>query len=272
MKIIDAHIHFAAHAHFDQLAREAGHSNDLDALKVDFDRLGIVGAIVMGNRDLTLESHSYPGFMRYCIGLDSSNFGETAADAASVALRQVELHLQRASCVGLKLYPGYNSTYVYDPMYAPFLELAARYDKPVAIHTGELASSWGNVKYSHPLTVDEVATAHPRTRFVLCHLGNPWLLDAAVVISKNPNVSADLSGFLIGRQNMQEYFDENKNYLDYLKMSLQYMQAWDRLMFATDWPLTNLGDYIEFVAGLIPAKYHDLVFYENAKRIYGLEF
>ena len=269
MKIIDAHIHFADHAHFNQLAREAGHDNSSESLKADFDRLDIAGAVVMGIRDLSPESHLYPGFMRYCVGLDSGNFVEE--DAASV-LRQVELHLQRDACAGLKLYPGYNSLYVHDPVYASFFELAERYDKPVAIHTGELAGNWGRVKYSHPLTVDEVAADHPKTRFILCHLGNPWVMDAAVVIGKNPNVSADLSGFLRGKQDMGEYFTDNKSYLDYIKMSLRYMQAWDRLMYGTDWPLANIENYIEFVAELIPAKYQDMVFYENARRIYGVDF
>lgn len=270
MKIIDAHIHFANREHFDCLAREAGHHNSAERVKADFDRLNIAGAVVMGNRDLSLESHVYPGFMRYCIGLDSSNFTE-AGDGAQV-LRQVELHLQRDACVGIKLYPGYNSFYVYDPVYTPFYELAAQHNKPVAIHTGELAGNWGLVKYSHPLTVDEVATAHPKTRFVLCHLGNPWVMDAAVVINKNPNVSADLSGFLRGKQDMKAFFANNKSYLDYIRMSLQYMQAWDRLMYGTDWPLANLENYIEFVSELIPVQHHDLVFYENAQRIYGVSF
>ena len=269
MKIIDAHIHFAERDHFDHLAREAGHHNSQERLKADFDQLDIVGAVVMGIRDLQLENHVYPGFMRYCLGLGGDSF--SGADAANT-LRQVERHLQRDSCVGLKLYPGYTSLYVHDPVYAPFLELAAQHDKPVAIHTGELASNWGVVKYSHPLTVDEVATVHPKTRFVLCHLGNPWIMDAAVVIGKNPNVSADLSGFLKGKQDMQGYFADNKSYLDYIKMCLQYMQAWDRLMYGTDWPLANMENYVAFIAELIPARYHDMVFYQNAQRIYGVDF
>lgn len=268
MKLIDAHLHFANHEHFNLLAEEAGHHNNAESLKEDFASLGYAGAVVMGNRDLALESHVYPEFMRYCIGLDSNNF----SGASAAALRQVEQHLQRPACVGLKLYPGYNSFYVYDPAYAPFFELAAGYGKPVAIHTGELAGNWGNLKYCHPLTVDEVASAHPRTSFVLCHLGNPWIADAAAVLNKNPNVSADLSGFLKGRQSMTEFFAANKSYLEFIKMWLQYMQAWERLMYGSDWPLANLANCVEFVAELVPARYHSLVFYENARRIYGLDF
>jgi len=270
MNIIDAHIHFADYEHFDQLAVEAGYRNDAEHVKAAFDTLGIAGAVVMGNRDLSLETHVYPEYLRYCIGLDSYNF--TGEEDGAQVLRQVELHFQRNACVGLKLYPGYNTFYVYDPIYAPFYELAARYDKPVAIHTGEVAGNWGLVKYSHPLTVDEVASAHPETRFVLCHLGNPWMLDAAVVMNKNANVSADLSGFLRGKQDMKAFFINNKSYVEHIKMCLQYMQAWDRLMYGTDWPLANMENSIEFVADLIPARYHDMVFSENARRIYGLDF
>ena len=270
MKIIDAHIHFADREHFDHLASAAGHHNSAERLKADFDRLNIVGAVVMGNRGLSLENRIDSSFMRYCIALDSSDF--TRAEDVTEALRHVELHLQRDSCVGLKLYPGYNSFYVYDPVYNPFYELTARYDKPVAIHTGELAGNWGSVKYSHPLTVDEVAAAHPKTRFILCHLGNPWIMDAAVVMNKNQNVSADLSGFLKGKQDMEEFFANNKSYLDYIKMGLHYMQAWDRLMYGTDWPLANIENYIEFISEMIPAKYHDMVFYKNAQQIYNVSF
>jgi predicted TIM-barrel fold metal-dependent hydrolase len=46
--------------------------------------------------------------------------------------------------------------------------------------------------------MDEVAVDHGDVRFVLAHLGNPWLIDAAEVIFKNPNVWADLSGLLVG--------------------------------------------------------------------------
>ena len=35
-------------------------------------------------------------------------------------------------------------------------------------------------------------------RFVMCHVGNPWMIDAAEVIYKNMNVWADLSGLMVG--------------------------------------------------------------------------
>lgn len=267
MKIIDSHIHFFKEPHFDRLAREAHHENSAEHLRKTFGDLGIELAIVMGNRDLDLARHVYPDFMRYCVGLDSYYFTE---DKAAEALELVEQHFERPACVGLKLYPGYNTNYVYDDVYKPFLELADHCKKPVAIHTGETAGSHGLLKYSHPLTLDEVACKYPNVRFIMCHLGNPWLVDAAVVINKNHNVSADLSGFLVGKLEMRRYFEDNRGYVEYIKTWLQYMSAWDRLMYGTDWPLPNMGDYIEFIAALVPARYHDMVFYQNAAQTYGV--
>jgi len=43
-------------------------------------------------------------------------------------------------------------------------------------------------------------------------------------------------------------------------------------MFGTDWPLANIGNYIDLVSELVPEKYHDRVFAGNARDIYGLDF
>ncbi len=267
MDIIDAHIHFRSFPHFDELARRAGHENSAVYLEGAYRRLGIVGAVVMGNRELAPEAHEYPPFLRYCVGLDHSSFEDGALRAS---LEAVETHLRRESCVGLKLYPGYSSYCVYDEIYTPFLELAGSYQKPVAIHTGETAGEWGLLEYSHPLTVDRVASRHRTVTFVLCHWGNPWVMEAAAVINKNPNVCADLSGLLAGKPEMDAYFAEQAGYVAHLKTWLHYMQKWDRLLYGTDFPLANMESYIEFTARLIPPQFHDMVFAANARRIYGL--
>lgn len=266
MNIIDAHIHLVEHEpYFDEIARNAGHENTVEHLKEIFDQLGIVGGVVMGNRGLDLERHQYPEWLRYCIGLDSTYL---SAHDVKGSLDQIEKHLQRSSCAGVKLYPGYTPIYVSDEIYEPVYELAAHYQKPVAIHMGETAGPNALLKYAHPLTLDETAVRHPNVQFVMCHFGNPWFNDAAAVISKNPNVVADLSGFLEGRVNIQELVRNKQGYLNILKAWLGYLD-YDRLMFGTDWPLANLEEYIDFVNYLVPEKYREAVFYENAVRIYG---
>ena len=63
---------------------------------------------------------------------------------------------------------------------------------------GQTAGSRAYLKYSHPLTLDEAAVRHPDVNFVMCHFGNPWLLDAAAV-EKNENVMTDPPAFWRGR-------------------------------------------------------------------------
>ncbi|MDR2909228.1 MAG: amidohydrolase [Oscillospiraceae bacterium] len=267
MKIIDAHIHFFDLPHFHQLALAAGHENSAAHLKKTFGELGIEGAVVMGNRGLSPEDHVYPEFMRYCVGLDRFSFtGEVGADTVS----KLRLHLNREACVGIKLYPGYNEAYVYDDVYKPVYRLAEEYGVPVAIHTGEVAGTHGRLKYCHPMTIDEVASDYPGVNFVMCHLGNPWVMDAAVILHKNPNVSADLSGMLVGNTDVKARLADMKGYIDHLKTWIAYAGAYDRLMYATDWPLANMKGYIDFVAELIPPPHHEAVFCENARRIYKL--
>lgn len=268
MKIIDAHIHFCQDPYFDEIAELAGHKNTCDHLEKEYTMHNIAHGIVMGNRSLLLSEQEYPEYLSYCVGLDSTCFNvEQVAEQA----RLVEKHLQRKSCVGIKLYPGYNHFYVYDSVLDPFYQLAMQYKKPVAVHTGMTATSRALLKYSHPLTLDEAAVRYPEVQFVMCHLGNPWIVDAVAVIEKNENVAADLSGLLEGRiANMPNFFAEKHGYLEFVKAWLEYLGGYERLMYGTDWPLANIANYIEFTQHIIPARHHDKVFFDNANRIYGL--
>lgn len=266
MKIIDAHLHFVeGNPYFEQIAAAAGHENTLEHLRKQYGLLGIEGGVVMGNRGLDPADHQYPDWLRYCIGLDRTYLsGHEISDSVEL----VEYHLNQPQCAGIKLYPGYNSCYVYDEVYDPIYELAERYHKPVAVHTGETAGPNARMKYSHPLTLDEAAASHPGVQFVMCHFGNPWLNDAAAVLSKNPNVAADLSGLLEGRVAVPEFLEDRKGYVNALKTWLGYVD-YRRIMFGTDWPLVNLKEYIEFIAAVVPEKYAEQVFYGNAAEIYG---
>lgn len=268
MKIIDAHIHFCQHPRFDEIALLAGHENTDAHLKAQYDKHNMVHGIVMANRSIALEDHHYPDYLSYCIGLDSFCFDPNEVTQQADL---VEKHLQRKNCVGIKIYTGYNHFYSYDPIHDPFYQLAKAYKKPVAVHTGLTATSHALLKYSHPLTLDETAVLYPEVQFVMCHLGNPWLVDAISVIAKNENVTADLSGMLEGQiQRMDDFFKAKQGYIDSMKGWLEYLDRYDRLLFGTDWPLVNLANYIEFIAHIIPEKHHDKVFFENANRIYQL--
>lgn len=267
MKIIDAHLHFSqAIPEFSTQANAVGHAYTQTHLQEEFTRLHIEYGIVMGNGGLTLEEHSYPAFFRYCIGLDTNGM-----ESESVCPERLEAHLKRPQCVGIKLYPGYCDRYVSDPVYMPVYELAEYYHKPVAIHTGSTAGGMGRLKYSHPLTVDDVASQYPHVRFVLCHFGNPWMQDAAAVMEKNENVFGDLSGLLEGRLDTQRLLQQDADYWNYVRLWMGYAGGWERIMYGTDFPLVNLEEYLDFARQLVPERWHQAVFYDTACTVYGLQ-
>lgn len=269
MKIIDAHLHFCpGYGHFDNLAVSAEHINTEEHLNNVYKEMGIVGGIVMGNRGMEPEKHNYPEFMRYCIGIDRSYMQD---HKLSDAYDLVEQNLKRKECVGIKLYPGYNKLYITDEAYEPIYDLAKAYGKPVAVHMGQTAGSNAYLKYSHPLTMDEAAVRHKDVQFVMCHFGNPWLMDAAAVVDKNENVAADLSGLLVGKVNLPALMKKQHLYLDTVKTWIAYCDQYDKFMFGTDWPLSNYGDYIDLVKWLVPEESWEQVFSKTAERVYKLE-
>ena len=273
MKIIDAHLHLfpTDESWGEEAARKVGHHNDWDHLRQVYGELDMVHGVVMGNRTLDPDYHArYPAdLFHYCVGLDSLVLGRGETIPEDLP-DQVEEHLKREECCGVKLYPGYNKIWLTDPIYDPIYRLAEKYDKPVAVHMGLTAYSRAYLKYSHPLALDEAAADHRRTQFVMCHFGNPFLQEAAAVLEKNRNVSTDLSGLLEGRVDLDVYFQERAGYAELLRTWLNYLGCWDRVMYGTDWPIVNLGEYIGYIQRIVPERYWEPVFYDNANRIYRL--
>lgn len=269
MKIIDAHLHLFPNdtPRPEELARAVGHHNSVEHLREAYGQLNIVHGVVMGNRSADPAYHDYPAdLFHYCLGLDSTLMAEAPENIPEL----VEKNLRQEGCCGVKLYPGYSKISLSDPFYEPVYQLAAQYGKPVAVHMGLTSQPQAHLKYCHPLELDQVAADHGDTRFVMCHFGNPFLETATAVLAKNPNVSADVSGLLEGPLDLRQYMREQTGYVFLLRTWLAASNCWDRILFGTDWPIVNLGDYIRFIQQLVPEKHWDAVFFENANRVYGL--
>lgn len=169
---------------------------------------------------------------------------------------------------GFKIHPGHARVSIFDKRYFPFYKLAGKYGCPVIIHTGDLFEKDALLKDAHPLNVDELAVRFPDTTFVIAHLGNPWIVDAAAVMYKNENVYADLSGLLIGKNVSAS--PSIKYLKDRVRYALEYVENPNKFLYGSDWPLVKMNDYINLIKKLIPKKYQQKIFYSNAKRLFKI--
>lgn len=275
--IIDIHIHLSNIQSFHQTADEVSLLDySAEGLKREFEQNGVVLGVGMGVTEQTPgafpDSNSpnpmlldlepeVPSFLMECVGINPSRLTGPGAQAE---LDRIEDRLKREETAGIKLYAGYYHYYVYDPIYGPVYELASHYGLPVVIHTGDTYSMNGLLKYSHPLAIDELALQQRGVTFMLCHLGDPWVMDAAEVVSKNPNVYADLSGLVVGDKEKFQRFMNEHLFMDHFRRALVYADRYDKMLFGTDWPLASIELYIEFIRRLVPEKFHEAVFYRNA--------
>lgn len=170
---------------------------------------------------------------------------------------------------GIKLYPGYDRYPINDPSLEAVFRMAAKHDVPVLIHCGDTLATGAKVRMAHPLLVDDVAVDFPDVRFVICHLGNPWFMDAAQVLYKNDNVYADVSGLAI--------HEPDESYTRFLRDGVERMVAYmgdpgPKLMYGTDWPLADMGMYRKLFDGLgLPESAMEGILWKTAADLFRIE-
>jgi len=237
-------------------------------LRAEMDALGIAYALVLTSYDVTPER---PGTEEILAAVESDGrlgvvAGVRHAHLARDLPRLREL-LQGGNVKGLKLYPGYEPFRLAAPEMRAVYELAGDFGVPVMIHTGDTFDPKARVRFAHPLEVDDVAVDHRDVSFVICHLGNPWLLDAAEVIYKNPNVFGDLSGFTVG--DWQARFE--KLMVRKVDEVVAYVNDPTKLMFGSDWPISDLRGYLAFMRRLdLTDAERDGMMWRNAARVFRI--
>jgi hypothetical protein len=277
MKIIDAHMHLSQIEEFKRTAAEKSFVDySVTGILQEYAENGVVLGIGMGltetqpdgfpdaktvtpmGLDLTEE---LPPQLVYCLGINPFTL-----DQAAVA--RLDEDLKKPNAVGLKIYLGYYPFYAYDSVYDPVYALAAKHQVPVVFHTGDTYSERGLLKYSHPLTLDEVAVKHREVNFMTAHFGDPWVLDGAEVVYKNRNMFADLSGLMVGDAANCQRLKDSPLFFAHLRHAITYCDHYEKFLFGTDWPLAPIRPYIQFVQELIPAEYHEDVFYKTALKVF----
>lgn len=283
MKIIDAHIHFSKIHSFTKTAIELSKVDySYEGYRQEFSGSNVLMSIGMGATEqskggfpdsespnpmlLDLED-SLPKNLYTCIGINPVRL---VGKSREFELSRIEEKLKEKEVVGIKIYAGYYHFHVHDDIYTPIYQLASKYRLPVVIHSGDTYSDRGLLKYSHPLNVDELAVRFRDVNFIIAHLGDPWVMDCAEIISKNPNAYADISGLIVGDETKVIGESQKRLFVDHIKRALVYADNYEKILFGSDWPLVDLNAYIKFIKSIVPEEFHKDVFYNNALKVFNL--
>jgi uncharacterized protein len=168
---------------------------------------------------------------------------------------------------GIKIYCGYEHYYPYDERYQRAYDMCIEYGRPLMVHTGDTLSSTAKIRYSHPLNIDDVAVDNPELNIIMCHLGNPWIIDCQEILYKNRNVYADISGLFVGEFTLTA----ETHYMRKIKELLNYVGAQHHLLYGSDWPISSMISYLSFVQKLdLNQESNDLLMFRNAESIFKL--
>lgn len=257
--VIDVHVHTRFSG---KLERSSRIPQTKEEFLAEMREAGVTGAVTIEGSDDSKD---------YQTDLSAQNVIRCAGIGKTVDVKRIEKGLRAGYYRCLKIYLGYVHQYASDKNYHPAYRLAEKYDVPVIFHTGDTYDTDGKLKYSDPLTVDEVAVDHRKVTFVIAHCGNPWIQSAAEVAYKNPNVYLDGSAFLIG--DLKETGPEavRKSMIEPLQFIFAYLENPAKLMYGTDWPLVRMKDYLDIFKQAIPRQHWQAVFHDNAVRVFHLD-
>ena len=108
---------------------------------------------------------------------------------------------------------------------------------------------------------------NPELNIIICHLGNPWIIDCQEILYKNKNVYADISGLFVN----EFPSTAETHYTMKIKELLDYVGAQHHLLYGSDWPISNMSSYLSFVEKLeLDQESSDLLMFKNAQSIFKL--
>lgn len=272
MKIIDVHVHINHYSDLMNIQNVPSLQSRLECLLESMNKNNIDYSLILTSYKVNLCRPSTSDTIKI---IDKNNMFKKLGIVASFTinnhdfekLKKYKIWFKDGLLKGIKIYCGYEYYYPNDKKYQPIYDLCTEYDIPIMIHTGDTYSNKGKLKYSHPLNIDDIAVDNPDLNIVVCHAGNPWMLDCQEVVYKNKNVYADISGFVVGNFNR---FSQ-KYYKIRIKEMLGYIGKPHRLLFGSDWPISNVNSYLNFVGSLnLDDHTREFLMLKNAQSIFHI--
>ena len=274
MPIVDCHVHLNNYDKINKRERKTLSLEErLNALLESMDNNNIDSSIILSSYKVDVDRPSTSQIIDIVKKYDDKDgklgivAGFTIDNHTEEDLGNYRKWLKDGLIKGIKLYCGYEYYYPYDERYQRVYDICVEYGFPLMIHTGDAFSNTAKIRYSHPMNVDEVAVDNPELNIIMCHLGNPWITDCQEILYKNRNVYADISGLIVGNFTVSA----GTHYKSKIKELLNYVGEPHRLLYGTDWPISNMSSYLSFAQKLeLSQDSHDLLMFKNTKNVFKL--
>jgi len=202
---------------------------------------------------------------------DLTNATSRLIGFASVDPRQAEapaqLHhaIRQLGLGGLNLDPAVQRFYPNDPDSAyPVYQACAELDIPVLVQCGMSWAPGSLAKYAQPLLLEEAVQAFPSVNFIVGHFGWPWVLEAAMLAVRYPNVYLDTAILYSGTpKDVYRHVMAEQLGLDVMERSLYH-----KVLFGSNYPRIDIRRSVRGLRalGLSPAA-EKAVLGENASRL-----
>lgn len=230
---------------------------DMDDNKVDkavivsMDLTTAYGVVLVTNEDVADFSSKYPDRFIPFAGIDPA-MGRSAVDRLTHAVEDL-------GCTGMKLVPPVQKFNISDPGFNPLWEKAIGLGIIVWSHTAHQMSMPGtDARLGHPMLIEAVALRYPELTIVMGHCGFPWMMEAASVAARHPNVYIDISAY----PDLYNHFPWDI----YTKFDAE-----GKVLFATDNPIKTTKETLEALGRVdISQEFKDKILGENAKGLLGL--
>jgi predicted TIM-barrel fold metal-dependent hydrolase len=162
------------------------------------------------------------------------------------SVEQVEEAVHDLGLRGLKMAPIYGGWEPTCDRAMAIYEKAERYGLPILFHQGATFPRLAPLKVASPILLEDIALRFPDLKMIIAHIGHPWEHETIVLIRKQPNMYADISGL---------YYRPWQFY-NSLRLALEY-GVLDKLLFGTDYPVATFADTVQGLRDVVQLS-HDM--------------
>ncbi|MHA2394635.1 MAG: amidohydrolase family protein [Promethearchaeota archaeon] len=143
-------------------------------------------------------------------------------------IEKMRYYVDEIGFKGLKTGPVYQGYHPNSYKATKVFKEAERLGIPVLFHQATAPGEMYLLELAQPLLLEKVAHQFPELKIVYAHIGHPWWREVIMLIRRNENMYADLSG------NFYHPWD----FYNSLVLAYEWGQL-DKLLFGSDFPLTT---------------------------------